>query len=865
MKLQDSNHDQGIGLRKNTQWSGFLQSWPLKMAWRDSRKHRKRLFLFVSSIVFGVAALVAITSFGENLETAINDQAKALLGADMMLSGRQPFAPETEALIDSIGGEQAREILFASMAYFPKTVGTRLVQVRALQGDFPFYGRFGTEPREAATRYKTGPHALVDEVLMIQFQVNPGDSIRIGSRSYDISGRLVTLPSEPPIASTFSPRVYLPLHYLDKANLLQRGSLVTYRVYFKFDDQRDVEKLVAAIKPKLRQQRVYIDTVEKRKEQLGEIMGNLYRFLNLVGFVALILGSIGVASAVHVYVNQKRNDIAILRCVGARAKQTVLIYLTQITTMALSGSVLGALLGLTVQIFLPDIFKDFLPVQVEATVAWNAIWQGVLVGLSVALVFALLPLISIRKVSPLRALRSSYESGSILRKDKLRWFMYLLVLVASGAFAILQARNWQMGLWFILGIWLALAVLAAVAKLISVLFRKFFPKSWPYVWRQGLANLYRPNNQTLILMLAIGLGTFLITTLYLSHDILLRKVTYVGGEDRPNLILFDVQPDQQEQVVDIVRSHHLPIMQQAPIVTMRLDSLKGRSVAQILSDSTRHVSRGLLSWEYRTTYREYLLDSETIVAGQWEGKVAGDGTIVPVSLESDAAERLGVTVGDTIVWNVQGLPLRTVVGSLRKVDWQRIQANFMAVFPEGALNSAPKVYVLATRTSSARASADLQRAVVQSFPNVSIIDLKLVLTTLDSFLRKISFVIRFMAFFSMFTGLIVLIAAVTTSRYQRIQESVLLRTLGASRKQIIKIMIIEYLFLGAFAALTGLILSYAGGCALAYFVFDSVFVPTVLPFASALLAVIALTVLIGMGNSRGILERPPLEVLRAEA
>jgi len=356
----------------------------------------------------------------------------------------------------------------------------------------------------------------------------------------------------------------------------------------------------------------------------------------------------------------------------------------------------------------------------------------------------------------------------------------------------------------------------------------------------------------------------LITTLYLSHDILLEKVTYVGGGNRPNLILFDVQPDQKDDIAALVRSLNLPIIQEAPVVTMRLTSLKGRSVEKILSDSSRSISKWLLTWEFRTTYRNHLFDSEEIVAGTWQGRVDEGLEVVPISIEEGAAERLEVTVGDTIVWNVQGVPITTSIASLRKVDWQRIQANFFVVFPEGALQYAPQIYVLATRAKSTEKSAKLQRAVVQTFPNVSMIDLALVLNTLDTFLSKISFVITFMAFFSIFTGLIVLAAAVITSRYQRIQESILLRTLGASRTQITKIMVIEYVFLGGFAALTGLFLSYAGGWALAYFMFDSLFIPTVLPFLIVLTLVMGLTILIGMINSRGILDRPPLEVLRVE-
>jgi putative ABC transport system permease protein len=314
----------------------------------------------------------------------------------------------------------------------------------------------------------------------------------------------------------------------------------------------------------------------------------------------------------------------------------------------------------------------------------------------------------------------------------------------------------------------------------------------------------------------------------------------------------------------MLEDRELPLLQEAPIVTMRIDSIAGRSVQDVLNDSTNRGSRGLLRWEYRATFRDYLFDSEEITAGEWIGRQDDPAGIVPISFAAEQAERLNITIGDTVIWNVQGLPVRTIVASLRKIEWQRIQANFMVVFPAGVLESAPQIYVLATRAGTTQVSAALQREIVYAFPNVAMIDLALVLNTLDTFLAKISFVIRFMALFSIFTGLLVLVSAVATSRFQRLMESILLRTLGAHRNQVRKIMAIEYFFLGSFAALTGLILAYASSWALAYFLFDALFVPDTMPVVIAMLVVVLLTILIGLSNSRGILNKPPLEILRAE-
>ncbi len=833
------------------------------MAWRDSRSHRRRLLLFVSSIVLGIAALVAIGSFGVALEQAIDEQAKTLMGADLMFSSLRPFPDQMEAIIDSLAGEQARALVFSSMAYFPKTQDARLVQVRALDGPYPFYGAIETEPQGAALSYLNGPFALVDAALLLQYGAQPGDSMQIGTTKFVIAARIKKLPSSPPVASSFNPKVYVPVSHLDTAYLLDRGSLVSHRVYFKFDDNRDVEQTVTVLQSTLNRHRIRTDTVENRKQQVGDTLKNLYRFLNLVGFVALVLGGIGVASAVHVYTRHKLGNVAILRCVGARAREAVLIYLLQVVVMSVAGSLAGAGLGIVLQAALPAVFSDFLPVTVRSFVSWGAVVQGFGIGLSMSLLFALLPLLSLRKVSPLLALRASF-GGAQGTRDRVRYLLYFLIILFVTLFAITQSADWQFGAAFALALLTALLVLAGVAKLLTFSCKRFFPKSWSYVWRQGLANLYRPNNQTLVLMLAVGLGTFLITTLYLTQNILIRKVSFSGGGQRPNLVFFDIQTDQKEKIGELVQANNLPVVQEAPIVTMRLAAINSVGVEEILSDSTAGANRGLLRWEFRTTYRDYLFDSEEIVAGEWIGRLENEPGVIPISLEEGTAARMNIELGDTLVWNVQGVAVTTRVASLRKVDWQRVQANFMVVFPVGALDYAPQVFILATWVPSAEASASLQREVLAAFPNVSMIDLALVLNTLDSFLSKVSFVIRFMAFFSIFTGMVVLAAAVITSRFQRIQESVLLRTLGASRKQISTIMVVEYIFLGGLSALTGLVLAYIAGWALAYFVFESVFLPSILPFVVAFTSVVGLTVLIGLLNSRGVLDRPPLEVLRLE-
>lgn len=839
----------------------MLDRWAWTMAWRDSRGSRKRLLLFLSSMVLGVAALVAINSFGENLERAVDEQAKTLLGADLSLERDQPFSEATEALIDSLGGEQARRISFASMAFFPASGGTRLATVRANAGAYPFYGEIETDPPSAADTYLQQQGALVDGALLKEFGVGVGDSVRIGANSYQIEGELLKTPRESAAMMLFSPRIYIPAAGLD-TTLVSFGSRVDYEVYFRFNDDRDVEALVESLESQLRPEKVRYDTIAEEQENWGEALGNLYRFLGLVGFIALLLGGLGVASAVHVYVKQRLETVAVLRCVGARSGRTFWIYLIQATAMGVVGGLLGCLLGIGVQTLLPRILADFLPVDVDFSISWLAVVLGFGMGVGVTLLFALLPLLTVRRVSPLRAIRTAYETQAPGR-DPLRWAVYGALVWSLVIFAIVQAPDWSVGLGYAAGITVVFGLLALVAKGLMVLARRYFPTSWPYVWRQGLANLYRPNNQTVLLMLALGLGTFLIMTLFLIERSLLAQVEVAGGDSRPDLILFDIQPDQIAGVEATIKAQGLPIIDESPIVTMRLAEIHGRTIEEMRADSTSR-----LTWahnrEYRSSYRDHLVETEEVVAGEFTPGVRPGNDVIPISIEQDLAnDELRVELGDTLVWDVQGVKMTTVIASIRKVDWQQMRTNFFVVFPEGVLNDAPQIHVLMTRTGTDENTARLQQALVQQYPNVSSIGLGLILRVFDEIFGRISFIIRFMALFSVLTGLIVLAGAVLVSRYERIEESVLLKTLGASRRQVFKIMLIEYLFLGVFATLTGLMLSVIGSWALMHFVFEANFEIAPAMMLLSIIIVTALTMGIGLFNSRGVYNRPPLEVLRA--
>jgi putative ABC transport system permease protein len=813
-----------------------------------------------------VAAQVAITSFRSNLNSSIENQAKELLGADLEVERNAPFQEELQAVLDSLGGEVSTALEFNSMAFFPKNGNTRLSQISAIEGDFPFYGDLITEPASAAQTFQSNGGALVDEPVMRLFDLQPGDSVKIGQVTYEIEGTLIEIPGQPVAASFFGPRIFIPKENVEATGLLQRGSRLEYVSWHKFpegtnmvavddrlDDLRDEQGL-----------RFGYDTVDEREEEVGEAILYLSNFLNLIGFIALLLGGIGVASSIFVYIRQKINTVAVLRCVGVSSNQALLIYLIQAAAMGLVGSVLGAIIGSGIQMYLPVLVQDFLPVDIELYISWTSIAIGIGTGLIISVLFALFPLLAVRKISPLYSIRSIQINLTHLLSNYTKIILSTVLLVFVTAYAWLMIGEVLPSLAFTGGLVVSLLLLTGFAKLIMEGSRKFLRAGFSYELRQGLANLYRPNNQTTTLLLTFGLGVTMISSLYLTQDMLLDQIDFGGQEDLPNLALYDIQYDQNDGVNDIIESNGHQILQNVPIVTMRIQSINGMTPEELREDTTTNPRGWALNREYRSTYRDSLLPTESLVDGEWIGQAEGFDQIVPISVEVEQMEDLDASIGDTLTWDVQGIPIQTYIASTRTVKWDQPSPNFFVVFPAGVLDNAPQFFATTIKTDGRNSSLELQQELVQAYPNVSAIDVGLVFETVQNFLDKVTFVIKFIGLFSIITGLIVLAGSAATSRFQRIREAVLLRTLGASKKQVVKIQVIEYALLGVMASITGLILSVGASYLIGYFYFEINFVPDFVIIGVEILILTALVLIIGLLNTRGIHNKPPLEVLRAE-
>ncbi len=606
------------------------------------------------------------------------------------------------------------------------------------------------------------------------------------------------------------------------------------------------------------------DTVSQRAASIAASTDNLARYLTLAVFIAVLLAGVGVASVVHVSTAAKARSVALLRCIGAGPRETVCVFVIQVFLLALISSLLGAALGVVAQYLLPRAVKDFLPVTTVIALAPAGIAAGLAVGLGVALSFALIPLLPLRRISPLLALRASFDAERVA-PDRLVWILFALVGAGVWAFAVWTTGSRLHGSWFTAAVAAVFGVLILLARAASAVMRRFAPGFLSFAWRQGFANLHRPNNQTTAVMLAIGLGTFFLVTLYSVQRMLVAQVAGRAGAGGAQSRAFRRATRPAPKLGRTARIAAGIARWRGADRDHALDRGERTRVAALRADSSARIPNWALRREYRSTYRDHLTSTEQIVAGSWQGKVAADVEPIPVSLEKGIADTLRVGLGDQLQFEIQGVPLLTRVASLRQVDWQRVQPNFFVVFPDGVLESAPQFYALVARAGNRAAAANLQRAVVERFPNVSVIDLSLILTTIDSILSKVSGAMRFVALFTIVTGVAVLAGAVLSSRAQRLKESILLRTLGAPRRQILGVISAEYLLLGGTAGAAGTILGLAATWGLGFYFFHAPVAISVFPVLAILTSVMIATVLAGALGCWGIFNRSALETLRAEA
>lgn len=850
----------------------------LRMAWRETRAAWLRLTFFFLCVGLGVAAIVVLRSVVQEVRTALTSEARALMATDVVVQSTRAFDDDLRQRVAAIAaatgpGASTELVDTQTMASSLDDVtgAVRLVELRGVESLYPFYGTL--ELDEGLTYSHTllqGRGAVVQPELLVALDIEPGDQFRMAGEIFTVRG-VVTRDRVSRRAIAFGPRVYVDLADLRDTSLLGFGSRASYQILLRVDESSRTEPLTEALREGLQSEIVSVRSWERMEDRIGRNLRTAEDYLSLVGFAVVVIGGIGVWSVTRVLVQQKIRSVAVLECLGASGMTVLGVSLVQILGLALIGCVAG--LGMAV-IALQTVPTSVLePLGVTAvSLSASAALQGVAVGLLVSLLFALVPLLEIRQIKPLLLLRA-HSADTARRRDWRSWMAGGLTAAALVLVAVWQAGSLGTGLYVSAGFAVIAGALYVASAGLIRLTRPFVASS-RFAIRHAAISLGRPGNQTRVVLMAVGLGCFFVMGVRSTQVSLIADLTTGISDRSPDFVLIDVQRDQIDSLGEVLE----PFVQEAPRIT---PNMRARVVAvrgdRLQLDSVQAVREyGRLTREYGLTFRDHLEANEEIVDGQfWEGTGSEAPASVPrigdvdteVSIELDARED-GVSMGDVIDFDVAGVIIRARVTSVRRVAWEDSQSGgFVFVLkPTDAVVRAPHSYVafLRVRDEASAVRGGLQRALVRTHPNVSAIDVRDIIASIRDIVDNVTVGVTAVGVVTLVGGILILIGAVAMTRFQKIYETAIYRTLGASTTAVATMLAVEYGLLGALAGTLGAVGGAVLSWALARHLFEIEWTPAPGLLVGGILLAAVLVGVVGVVSSLDVLRRKPLTALRGE-
>jgi putative ABC transport system permease protein len=830
------------------------------LARRETRGAWRHFAGFLTCIALGVGALVAVLSVAASLDHSLGREARALLGGDLEVRTARPLDAAAEAPVRDLerrGAAVTRVRELVGMARNPAQSSTLLVELKAVERGYPLYGRLETRPGRPLDELLAAGGAVVEEAGLGRLGLALGDTLTIGDASLTVTAVLGKEPDRSASLFTLGPRVLMSAASLEATGLVRLGSRVRYRTLVRLPAGLEPRVAREALSEAMADPAVRVSTFTEAQPGLRRFFDQLTTYLRLVGVTSLLVGGIGVAAAVRAFLARKVATIAILRCLGASARTLTAVYLVQALALGALGSLAGSVLGTAAQLLLGPLLRPFVPFELDARVAPVAVATGLLAGCLATLLFALWPLLSARAVPPAILLRHPVDAGRV--RPRRPWATAGVVAAGLAALALWQAGPLRVGGIF-LGAAAGALLLLALAAWATRRLAGWLPRPRSLAWRHGLHALTRPGSQTIGVTVALGIGVTLLTAVALLERGLTRQLDLERRREAPSFFFVDVQPDQADafrETIAAIPGASPPSL--IPVVRARLSAINGEPITRAHWEGRADGWR--FTREYVLTYAADAPAGTVVTRGRWW--TAADRGRAWISVEAEAAQALGVDIGGSLTFDVQGLPVTAEVLSLRKVDWQTLSANFFVIFSPGALDGAPFAY-LATARVPPGADGALQGRVAAAFPNVTAIPVRDVLERVTGVVDRIAVAVRLVALFVLGAGFTVMAEALAQSRTQRLYESVLLRVLGASRGRVARAFAVEYGCLGLVAGLGGALTGALVAWLALRLILDVHPSLEAAPVGIALLATVALAVGVGFLGTFRLLGRKPLPVLRGE-
>jgi putative ABC transport system permease protein len=845
-----------------------------RMAWREMRTSWGRLLFFFLCVAIGVAAIIVLRSVVQNVRITLTREARTIVGADVVVQSSRPLDAAVRdrvlALIAEHGGGETADLVDTqTMAAAVGQMGTgavRLVEVRGLPPGFPFYGAMELEGgRPYSHTLVESRGVLVQPEVLGHLGLRVGDALRIAGQAFTIRGVVTRDRVQRSSGIALGPRIYVDVADLRRTALLGFGSRASYLLAGRADERR-LEDLAKRIRDEFPRETLFVRTWKGLEDRLGRNLTIAENYLSLVGFAVVVLGGIGVWSVTRVVVQQKIRSVAILKTLGASSRRVLATYVLQVSWLAAAGGIVGLMIAMLTARAIPASVLTSLGVT-DVHVTTSAAVQGIAVGWLVSLLFAVVPLLEMRRVKPLLLLRADTMT-SARRRDWVSAGAGIVVATALALVAMWQAGSVAAGLYVTGGLAIVGLVLAVASRLVV---RLLLPlaRSPRFALRHAIVSLGRPGNQTRVILMAVGLGCFFILTVRLMQVSLLDELDIQVGVTSPDFILIDIQPDQLPAVEQTATSFARQPPRLMPLLRARVVGVDGAVLKLANVDEVR--KHGELTREFGLTFRNGLERNETLVGGAfWTAPLTGPaaaGVDTEVSIEEEARGDAGLQLGDVIRFDVGGRVLTARVTSVRKVAWEEFQnGGFVFVLRPGpAVQAVAHSFVGFVQVGEdAGRRVAFQRALIDIAPNVSAIDVRDVVQAIRSVVDNVTLGVTVVGAVMLVGGLAILVGAVAMTRFQRLYEAAIYRTLGASTRLLGTMVFIEYGLLGLVAGLLG-----AGGAmALSYllstYLFEIDWLASPGLVAGAVLLTAALVSTIGLAASLDVLRRKPLGTLRSE-
>ncbi|HXT69425.1 MAG TPA: FtsX-like permease family protein [Vicinamibacterales bacterium] len=847
----------------------------LRMAWRETRASWLRLVFFFVCVALGVAAIVVLRSVVQNVRETLTREARQIVGADVVVQSPRPWTREILGTVDRLtadSGVLARTEVIETRTMAASVPGgdsgkgrVKLVELRGVEDAFPFYGAISLEGGQAySSRLLENHGTLVPPEFLAEMGLAVGDTVRLGGTPFTVRG----VVREDRVQRggggfAFGPRLYVSLGDLRGLGLLGFGSSATYQIYLRIEESA-ITGLTTRLRSAFEQQTVSVRSWRAFEDRLGRNLTTAENYLSLVGFAMVVLGGIGVWSVTRVIVQQKVKSVAILKCLGASSRAVLGTYVTVVLWLASAGSALGLGLALAVVRAVPAAVLQ--PLGITAiTVTVSAAAQGVLVGLLVSLLFALVPLLEMRRVKPLLLLRAD-TAGSARKPDRASRLAGAATAAALMLVAVWQAGSVRAGVYVSLGLGASALLLMLAARLL-VWMTSRLAASRVFAVRHAIISLARPGNQTRVILIAVGLGAFFVISIRSIQANLLAEFTAQIGQTSPDLVLIDIQRDQVQGVDTATRPYVLEPIRTMPLMRARVVGVDGRRARLPTPDAVRQ--QGRLTREFGVTYRDHLQPNETVVAGDfWAAALPAapePDVDTEVSISEEVKRDADVDVGDLVRLDVAGQVIRTRVTSIRRVAWDETQNGgfFFVLRPAPVIDRLPHAFVGFLRTGDDPATrAGVQRAVVDGFPNVSAIDVRAVVASIRSVLDNITLGVTIVGAITLMSGVLILVGAVAMTKFQRVYETAIYRTLGASARLVAATVAVEYGVLGLLAGIVASVGALGLSWAIARFLLEIPWRPEPGILVAGAAGTAALVCTVGVLASVDVLLRKPLGALR---